>query len=468
MSSVLNELRAAAEPYKSFPKAIAALVRAAFDRGATYVEIKFGINGEGNTNVFVKDNGRELTHAQQTALVALRQACDRLFPDNIGLTFVHHAIEMRVIRSGRCVAVDLLQGVENPEEFQVDFLHHPVEIGFIALGEGEGVNAKQDRSAKRLVRELPRLLSPGEAYNTTVTDEDGNTYKLVKNIPGAIISGFRIDWSEKMIGFGREGLTLKCGAVRVSMATFLARSQMIPEERERYNLLIHPWLHGVVEVTPPPELIHIPIPTVAADNFSEEFYLQGHAVTVARPFLEMILAVVWTQIKKTIVNSVSDFARSGKFDLAGHRFSVVYATCAEIFEQGQGRVLWRDLNAHKDDLTLYLDPTHPVFWTVGCTYQEIMQIIWWQLAMWIQFHNQKVFPGEPDAQVLLARSSPEHAEQRPNPRPAFGRRCVAVFERKQTWLVLGAKPLHGCRASSVPLMPGNRPRSPGVSSGCWL
>ena len=69
MSSVLQQLRDAAEPYKSFPKAIAALVHAAFDRGATYVEVCFATNGEGDTNVFVKDDGRELTNAQQTALV---------------------------------------------------------------------------------------------------------------------------------------------------------------------------------------------------------------------------------------------------------------------------------------------------------------------------------------------------------------------------------------------------------------
>lgn len=39
MSDIVRELRAAAEPYKSFPKAVAALVTAAFDRGATQVKV---------------------------------------------------------------------------------------------------------------------------------------------------------------------------------------------------------------------------------------------------------------------------------------------------------------------------------------------------------------------------------------------------------------------------------------------
>mgnify|MGYP001603223979 CR=1 FL=1 len=42
MSSDLQKLRDAAEPYKSFPKAVAAVIRALFDQGANNVTVAFG------------------------------------------------------------------------------------------------------------------------------------------------------------------------------------------------------------------------------------------------------------------------------------------------------------------------------------------------------------------------------------------------------------------------------------------
>jgi hypothetical protein len=390
MSSELAKLRAAAEPFKSFPKAVAAIVRAAFDRGATQVEVRFDIDGEsGDTSVWIKDDGYDLTHAQQTVLVSLRQASERSFPDNIGLTFVHHAYGLIVIRGERLVQVNLEQGVEDPEEAPLKHFSHQVGIGFIALGKGNGVNPRQDRSAKRLIRELPRLLSPSEAYHTTVIDESGKEHALVKNAPSTVIDGFRIAWLEKMIGFVGEGLVFKFGAVRVPMSTFLALSLLPPEERERLNILTHPWLQGVVEITSDPDVLSIPVPPKAADNFNRSFYETGFAVTLARVIAQILPAVVVREMNKTINLDLSDYGNSeGELTLDGRTYKL---SCADELN------LWRVQHvvlggAHtpegEEAVTILINPTHPVFRTIGPDRDEIMQVIWWQLAIWIASWEQ--------------------------------------------------------------------------------
>ncbi len=366
MSSVLNQLRAAAEPYKSFPKAVAAVIRAMFDRGAKKVEIAFGRDDgsfEPLLNIFA-DHAVFQYFENRDLIIEARERGGL----NWALSFIHHS--------------------ENSASGERLFQ-------FLNLGQGEGVNAKQDRSARRLIRELPRLLSPREAYNTTVTDENGKTFKLVKDVQGTTVDGFRIDWPEKMIGFGREGLTLKFGAVRVPIGMLLGRLEIPGEVRQTLNILNHPWLQGVVEITVDINYDKTPIPTVAADQFSEDFYLQGHATTLARAMAWSFPVVVVRELSSVISRAMSDFVEEGRFTMAGITYQVSCATSTEV-QLGNRRVLWIVEDTGGGHFQLHLDATHQVFRTVGPDREEIMQIIWWQLAMWIAQNRPEICSNDTD------------------------------------------------------------------------
>lgn len=395
MRSDLATLRAAAEPYKSFPVAVAALVHAAFDRGAMEVKAIFE-ESDVSLDLWIFAKDVLLSHADMSKIIDLRAASTSPFPDNIGLAFIHHVRELMVYGGHRCMSIELEAVTESPEDHYIPD-EQTWAIGFLGLGQGEGVNPKQDRSAKRLVRELPRHLSPREAYRTIVIDEQGTEHKLVKSLPSTIIDGLRVSWPERLVGFGREGLTLKFGAVRVSMRSFVQPLILGPAERKQLMLLTNPWLQGIVEIeVADSQVAGIMIPPRPGDNLSNFIIPSGHAERLARAILQIVPAVALREMNKIVNADLQDFCNDqGELKLSDHTYEV---KCADESH------LWRVEHVALGDMWtsqtvptkhgVWLNATHPIFRTIAPDREEIMQVIWWQLAMWIAQHQYKVFEAD--------------------------------------------------------------------------
>ncbi|MBI4591948.1 hypothetical protein HY733_00675 [Candidatus Uhrbacteria bacterium] len=386
MNSTLAELRATAEPYKSFPKAVAAVVRAMFDHDAKRVEIVYGFWAKDYSVIEIVADRPVFVGSSIGDLIE-KANMDRSF--NWTLAFIHHGVN---------VAVD-------NDRYRIS-----------GLGEGEGVNPKQDRSAKRLVRELARHLAPRESLNTTVVDESGIMHKLVENFYSTVIGGYRISWPEKMIGHGHEGLILKFGSVRVSMGRFLGRLTMKELDRKLLNILTHPWLQGTVEIeVADVQFAKVPVPTNSMHNFDEVFYHDGHAATLGRALLGIMPGVALREMNKTVTADLGDFCKTDhELVLENHTYKLV---CTDEFN------LWRVehvvlgvigathlWNQHE----MLINVTHPVFRTIGPNRDEIMQILWWQLAIRIAMDPPEGFEEEKNinlstTQIYLAlrRQNPE-------------------------------------------------------------
>ncbi len=247
MSSIdKSELRRLAEPYKSFPPAVAAVVSAMFDRGARSVLVTF-------------------CRSEALRILDVREVVP-----------LDDLVRHREFSA---------QDAEDPSQrWRLAYLHHSrysSDFGtcyrMVELDRGEGVNPHQKRTAKRLARALPQLLSPYEAYHTTVVDESGNTHALLKGPPPAsMVDGWEIDWPEKLIGFG-DGLIIKYGHVRVPVASLLAHAMVDSRTESRLQILTHPWLQGVMEVMvsdqrdqrdiPTPELLALELGEPAASAY---------------------------------------------------------------------------------------------------------------------------------------------------------------------------------------------------------
>lgn len=360
MNSDPATLRDAAEPYKSFPVAVAAVVRAMFDKGAKWVRIAYDSTQIGQPRLL-----RVTCDAWWCKGGDLLQAASHVDPDRRpawALAFVHHS-----------------QRYETTDESFV----------FVDIGAGDGVNSKQDRSAARLVRELPRFLSPNEAFNTVVIDEADAEHRLAKNLRSTIIDGFRVSWPEKMIGFGGRGLTLKFGSVRVDMSGFIESLIRDDIEPAMLALLTHPWLRGTIEIEViDPQKANISEPREADNNFSFHFYQSGRANRLAEMILRVVPTVVHQEIYRVIQGSVRHYApRDAAYDLE-YIFGGLIISCASLDEiaQADRQIVWYvpDSSAKQHRVSrLFLDVTHPVLRTIDPSCEEIMHVIWWQLAMWI-------------------------------------------------------------------------------------
>lgn len=379
MSSDLAKLRAAAEPYKSFPVAVAAVVRAMFDRGAGSVRIEY-VSASRDWMVWIKSDRPSFSRAELEQLMTTEGSW--IF------AFVHHSEVFRLITPNAefVMDTDSFDGAFWPwDEIDPRDAHNRLEYWFDGLGKGAGVNSKQDRSAKRLIRELPRHLSPSEAYHTVVIDEAGTKHSLVKALPSTVIDGLRVSWPEKMVGFGREGLTLKFGAVRMSMRSFIERLSLEPREREQLMLLTHPWLQGIVEVeVADPQMADLPVPPEPTDNFIDFFYRCGHAYQLASAILHIVPGVALREMSKTVNANLSDFCnQGGELVLEEYTYKLTCAEAVSLWCVDRVVLGWAHVPLGESHTQIYLNPTHPVFRTIGPDRDEIMQVIWWQLAMWV-------------------------------------------------------------------------------------
>jgi hypothetical protein len=154
----LARLRIAAEPYKSFPDAVAAVVRAMFEKGASKVTIH-------------SSNGNRMLAIQ----------CDVEWYNSDGL-----------------FPTILSPNLEDRPAWALAFAHHCEAFlpeshcfSFVNLGTCEGVDP-QDRSTTRLQLELPGLLEPKEAYHTFILDMDGREHRLITSLLTRTIDGLRV------------------------------------------------------------------------------------------------------------------------------------------------------------------------------------------------------------------------------------------------------------------------------------
>lgn len=365
MSSKTDDLdkaiRIIADRFKSFPRAVAEVVREMFDRGAERVRIFFEtVRGEPLLTLHVENE--VFSHDERKAWC---DATDLASLPTWLSAYVHH---------GR--------------ECELTWLTYTIK----GLGMGEGVNPRQDRSAKRLVRALPALLSPHEAYRTVVVDENGSRHALLNEPPAAsMANGFEVSIPEKFIWVGGNGLVIKFGAVRVPVGKLLGATA--PMEDRRLDSLAHPWLQGVMEVEMLDTSLDIPIPTKSAEDFDEAFYADGHANTLVQAlFHANIATVVLARIGKVIETAVQAFAVEGELQLGDQRYVVAQGNYLAILDGADGQGIFREnpdsgFGVHY----LWVDPSHPVFRTVKPMDEEIMQVIWWQLAMWIAQNQPEIY-----------------------------------------------------------------------------
>ncbi|MBI4435663.1 hypothetical protein HY630_03255 [Candidatus Uhrbacteria bacterium] len=361
MSSIdKSELRRLAEPYKSFPAAVAAVVRAMFDAGAETTRVEIGQDGRNRRYCSIVRFGSAQSVQFRTtdAAIATKEFVDDLMM-RWGLAFVHH--------SGRLVL--------SPHRYEMN-----------GLGEGEGVNPRQDRSAQRLMRELPKLLAPFEAAHTTLVDEDGNEHRLLKEPPSTLrVGAWEIDLPEKMIGWG-DGLVVKFGHVRVPVSELLARVTVDPRtEFPQLQILTHPWLQGVMEMrvmynSRPVELSPTRLLAELDERVARAY---GPCANLARMLLYAhVPGLAMSRLGKAVESAMSDFQGEDGFFHEGRRYRIRCADLQEI-AGGFGQVLWEGSGSTETAPPLLLDPSHEVFLTVGPDDDELMQIVWWQLAAWI-------------------------------------------------------------------------------------
>lgn len=378
MSSKTDDLdkaiRIIAERFKSFPRAVAEVVRAMFDRGAKSVLVSF--------------------ERDQDGLPTLKIVADRnVFPwmeegTSIGETDPDRFVAL--------VAVGIHHGDSSTMTADSLTLH--------GLGTGHGVLPRQNRTPERLVRALPELLSPFEAYHTVVVDEKGARHALLNGPPAASIAdGFEINWPEKMVGL-RGGLVIKFGAVRVPARELLRVAASNTPDR-RLDILIHPWLQGVMEVSVLDSRLDIQIPTKPAEDFDEAFYADGHAAALVDAlYYAHVATVVLTVIGRVIRTAVQAFAVEGELRLGDQRYVVAPGNPLSTLDGGDSRGIFReDPNSGLGVHYLRVDPSNPVFRTVRPLDEEVMQVIWWQLAMWIAHHQPEVFPDESSLDALVTR-----------------------------------------------------------------
>lgn len=391
MSSKTDDLdravRIAAERFKSFPRAVAAVVREMYDRGADGVLLSFE-----------RDLDGELT---------LKIMADRdVFP---------------------WVEVKTSIGETDPDRFvalmAVGF-HHGVSATITAdsyklhgLGTGHGVNPRQNRTPERLVRTLPALLSPHEAYRTVVVDEHGKEHELFKALPqSAKANGFEVDIPEKFIWVGDNRLVVKFGAVRVPIATLLSRAKLDQPQLARLSILTHPWLRGVMEVRVRDETLGVPVPTKSAEDFDhEDFGDWDMATTLANALLYTnVPYVVASRIGKVIDSALSEFDAHQELSLEGHTYLVHCADPSRMDDASDTRpVIYENEDAPEGVTELLVDATHPVFRTVHPMDEEVMQVVWWQLAHWIAMHQPDICPGEHGQIARVTRIYLELREQNP-------------------------------------------------------
>lgn len=283
MSAFEKALREAAGKFKSFLDAVNAHLRNAFDRGATDVRISYNVVREGPLCLMIEDNGRALTRDQFVDIT--NPSPDPRNPYEIlALTGTHHAGMLTVNNAGTTRTVNFTEYDESwkgvcPRVVERDgsLSKANVAIQFQFLNTGAGVDVRQDRTAARLIKRLPAMLTPREAGMVTVVDERGTSARLV--VESRIKKrGDYVVWVSKIkIAFDQQPapVVLKYGGVRVPLITIWNTLEPKGTEHPRVTIPVYlgfSWVSGTVEITRKDGATEFPDPL---DNFPEAQYANG-------------------------------------------------------------------------------------------------------------------------------------------------------------------------------------------------
>lgn len=256
MDNKRKMFRQRTDAMKSFPDAVAALVLDALRRGATRVTVQVG----NNRALCITDDGAAMGLQELKELA--RVVCDTR-PAHPALAFVHHAESLHMKSVDSDLQLAFTRRPDGGDMMTTD----TGKIGFHSigstvthlvewknLGTGDGVNAQQDRTAARLVKRLPALLTPSQAAKVTVMDEEGRHHDLkVDETTKETVGGYEFVCPVTLTDISRME---QGGELRIAydgqtkpMREFVA--VLPPHFRLALRPLASPWLRGVVEVTEP-------------------------------------------------------------------------------------------------------------------------------------------------------------------------------------------------------------------------
>lgn len=402
MSAFEKKLREAAGKFKSFPDAVSAHLRNAFDRGATDVKISYNDADEGSVFLMIEDNGRPLTRDQFVAITnpspEPRDAYELL-----ALTGAHHARMLTVDNAGAMRTVNFSEYDESkPERYKQLYPRVVQREGSLSksnvavqlwyLSAGDGVDPRQDRTAARLVKRLPAMLSVGEAGMVCVVDEKGTSTRLTMRSRVSKRGDYVIWVPGISASFDRrqEPMVLKYGGVRVPLAGMFTRIRppvVIEHAHVTIPRYLHsPWISGTIEVTRKDGATEFPDPL---DDFPEASYESG--------FVHLLGDVL---VESNAVDSVRDAILSAGQSILD---SIVPSRRPITFQDrtfvllssiGCGRTLmtWKPA-AYNDSARdeIWINVVHPLF-QLDNRSEAIRERIIWTIAEELHGHHKLAGP----------------------------------------------------------------------------
>jgi hypothetical protein len=291
MDDFLKAAHRASHGQSSFPRYVADLIIAACNRGATDVVVHFS-----DGDIEISDNGRHMTIDEMRRELSYNQKFDSgTVKSDAGklLGFLHHAELVLVwmddvyyqIKRGDLPYLDALTVHAVTPEFRD---RHPNSVYLMSLSQGLGVNPAQQRTAKRLMAQLPALLSTREMGRVLI-QEGVMSYRLCQDVRDPL------PWNEeflvwlpfklvdrKMFNFQSVPLLLKVGGVRVPLRKVVERVMPDAASLNEYSQLLSPWLSGIIEITNVDGSVEF---LEASDDFSEEAYKNGYVAHLVEVLL---------------------------------------------------------------------------------------------------------------------------------------------------------------------------------------
>lgn len=396
----------AAAPFKPFAAAVAAVARDMFAHDATHVMIEFGTDADRRPYVDIRSDRAPLEKAELSALFPVRFVNVEDAPAWV-LAFTYHSELLSVELQNRGFIHDMDDFITQaandlPPQWRLRTARNTVTVRFWGLGQGPRcVNRLTHRTPEALVKGLVRYLSARELRHVEIRDENGGVHLAAgKGASSTTQNGYDIYWPARMVDVGTisdpSPLILQCGGVRIPMATFLGRVVLDEVEQRWARPLLSPWASGVLEVQPR-RSDSVPILPGPLTDFPDDFYRPGgvDVKTLARAIIESSVP------EKVIIDMIGVVGlamrpyvgEDNALFLHERRYTIQCATPHEVLTgAGDHRAMWLDRKVGPvGERVMMVDPTHRIF-GLERTLDGIMQIIWWQLAVWIQVREHDVFP----------------------------------------------------------------------------
>ncbi|MEI6511257.1 MAG: hypothetical protein WCO25_04410 [Candidatus Uhrbacteria bacterium] len=419
MSAYEKKLREAAEKFKSFPDAINAHLRNAFDRGATDVTITFLEESHEPKAInpfllIIEDNGRPLTNEQFVTITNPSPRPDGPY-ETLAITAVHHARMFSV----RNESVERTVGFDEYDESQparqkmmfprvrVDSGFPPAEgvrISFWFLCTGTGVDPRQESTAARLIKRLPAMLSPREAGMVSVVDEKGTVTRLCVEDAATVDHGDYLVWTPILkAAFDHDKpLVLKYGGVRVPMATVVEiAGKNWHGGTNPFVGLRSPWLDGTVEITRKDGANEF---TDALCNFPPEAYHNGLVTLLLDALVATRLA---REANENIIQAADKLWKDNDVEFVFHaRKHRAYWSSNADFRGQPARIVGFTLTSFGTCYSITLDALHPLF-QLNNRSDAIRERVLWAIAE--ELHADHKLTGPVSGSYLALRDAIDKA-----------------------------------------------------------